>query len=43
MKWFSLQDAIQHIRPDNPEKRDVLLRVHTCLKLYCPLKVKGVL
>ena len=40
MKWFSLQDAIQHIRPDNPEKRDVLLRVHACLKLYCPLKLR---
>lgn len=36
-QWFSLEDAIEHIRPENPEKRQLLLRVHKVLQTYCPL------
>lgn len=34
--WFSLNDALQKIRPDNVEKREVLLRLATLLRNYCP-------
>jgi len=37
IRWCSIQQAIELIRPDNTEKRDVLLRVDTILKQYCPL------
>ena len=39
VKWFSLNDAIQHIRPENTEKRQLLLRIHQILQKYCPLAV----
>lgn len=35
--WFSLEDAIAKIRPDQVEKREVLLRASSLLKNYCPL------
>lgn len=35
--WFSLNDALQKLRPDNIEKREILLRVGTLLRNYCPL------
>jgi 8-oxo-dGTP pyrophosphatase MutT (NUDIX family) len=37
VKWLSYKDAIDHIRSDNPEKRQVLLRVNNLLQAYCPL------
>lgn len=37
IRWFSLDDAIKHIRPENEEKRQVLLRVHGLLQQFCPL------
>lgn len=37
--WFSLNDALQKIRPDNIEKREVLLKVSSLLRNYCPLYV----
>ena len=39
IRWFSLKDALTHIRPENPEKRNLLLRVHAILKHYCPLQI----
>lgn len=35
--WFTLNDALQKIRPDNVEKREILLRVGTLLRNYCAL------
>lgn len=37
--WFSLNDALQKIRSDNIEKREVLLKVSSLLRNYCPLHV----
>jgi hypothetical protein len=37
MKWLSCDEAISNIRPENEEKRRVLLRVHKALQTYCPL------
>lgn len=42
MKWMTFDEAIKHIRPENPEKRQVLLRVHKLLQKYCPLAVTNV-
>jgi len=39
IKWFSVEEAIQHIRPESSEKRDVLLRVSTLLRMFCPLRL----
>lgn len=35
--WFSLNDALQKLRPDNIEKREMLLRVGTLLRNFSPL------
>lgn len=35
--WFSLNDALQKIRPDNIEKREILLRLGSLLRNYCAL------
>ena len=35
--WFSLNDALQKIRADNMEKREILLRVGTLLRNFCAL------
>lgn len=35
--WFSLNEALQKIRSDNVEKREVLLRVGSLLRNYCAL------
>lgn len=40
VQWLSYDDAIAHIRPDNVEKRQVLLRVHKLLQTYCPLALR---
>lgn len=37
IQWFSLNDALAKIRPDNVEKREVLLRVGNLLRNFCPL------
>jgi len=39
IRWCSIQDALALIRPENPEKRDVLLRVNSLIKNYCPLQL----
>ncbi len=39
IRWFSYDEAIKHIRPENPEKRQVLLRVNKILQKFCPLAV----
>ena len=35
--WFKLNEALQKIRTDNVEKREILLRVGTLLRNYCAL------
>ena len=37
LDWFSIEEALQKIRPENVEKREMLLRVGTLLRNYCPL------
>ena len=39
LRWCSLDVGLQLIRPDNTEKREVLLRVSTLLRKYCPLRL----
>jgi 8-oxo-dGTP pyrophosphatase MutT (NUDIX family) len=35
--WFTLEDALQKIRPENIEKKEVLLRAAMLLRNFCPL------
>lgn len=37
IRWLSLEDALQKIRPDNVEKREVLLKAGRILRNYCPV------
>jgi 8-oxo-dGTP pyrophosphatase MutT (NUDIX family) len=37
--WFSLHDALEHLRPNNLEKREVLLRTSLLVRNFCPLLV----
>lgn len=39
IRWCSFDDAVALIREENPEKRDVLLRVDKILKGFCPLQL----
>ena len=35
--WFTLEEALDKIRPENVEKKEVLLRARSLLRNYCPL------
>jgi len=35
--WFSLNEALEKIRPENVEKREMLLRFSSLLRNYCPV------
>jgi 8-oxo-dGTP pyrophosphatase MutT (NUDIX family) len=37
--WYSLEECLDKIRPDNIEKKEVLLRTSSLLRNYCPLKL----
>lgn len=37
LAWFPLQDALTQIRSENHEKREVLMRLGTLLRNYCPI------
>jgi 8-oxo-dGTP pyrophosphatase MutT (NUDIX family) len=37
LEWVRADDALQRIRPDNVEKKKILLRVCSLLRNYCPL------
>lgn len=39
IRWCSIDEALALIRTENPEKRDVLLRVDKILKSFCPLQI----
>ena len=36
--WFSLEECLEKIRPENIEKKEVLLRASSLLRNYCPLR-----
>ena len=38
IRWCSVDEGLQLIRPENIEKREVLLRVSALLRKYCPFK-----
>lgn len=35
--WYTLEEALEKIRPENVEKREVLLRAQSLLRNFCPL------
>jgi 8-oxo-dGTP pyrophosphatase MutT (NUDIX family) len=37
LQWFTLEQALQKIRSDNVEKREILLRMNTLLRNFCPV------
>lgn len=37
LEWFPLEQALQKIRSDNVEKREILLRMNTLLRNFCPV------
>lgn len=39
LRWCSIDAGLQMIRPDNSEKREVLLRVSNLLRKYCALRL----
>ena len=39
--WFTAEEALKRIRPENIEKREILLRVCSLLRNYCPLMIGG--
>lgn len=41
LQWMSLADALNAIRPENIEKKELLLRVSSLLRNYCPLRLGG--
>jgi 8-oxo-dGTP pyrophosphatase MutT (NUDIX family) len=42
IKWCSLEEALELIRSDNPEKRAALLRVNKLLQNFCPFKFSSI-
>jgi len=38
IRWCSVDEGLQLIRPENIEKREILLRVSSLLRKYCPFK-----
>ena len=39
--WFPLEEAVQKIRPDNVEKREVLFRVSSLFRNFCPFALRS--
>ncbi len=39
IQWFTLDQAMAHIRPTNKEKREMLQRVYTIIQKTCPILV----
>jgi len=39
LQWCSLEECLTKIRPDNIEKKEVLLRASSLLRNYCPLRM----
>jgi len=41
LRWFGLNDALAHLRPDNIEKREVLLRAASLFRNLCPFPISS--
>ena len=41
IRWAGLEEALALIRPDNVEKREILLRASSILRNYCALQMGG--
>ena len=41
LRWFSLEEALQHLRPDNVEKKEVLLKAASLFRNMCPFPIQG--
>lgn len=39
IRWCTLDDALQKIRPENVEKREILLKVARILRNFCPVNI----
>lgn len=39
LKWFGLEDALAHLRPENVEKKEVLLRAASLFRNLCPFPI----
>lgn len=39
LQWFGLDTALQHLRPENIEKREVLLRAASLFRNLCPFPI----
>ena len=39
LQWCNLEECLNKIRPDNIEKKEVLLRASSLLRNYCPLRM----
>jgi hypothetical protein len=39
LRWFSLEEALAHIREENVEKKEVLLRAASIFRNLCPFPV----
>ena len=41
IQWLTLDAALQKIRPDNIEKREILLKVGRLMRNFCPIVIMG--
>lgn len=41
LRWFPLNQALGHLRPDNIEKREVLLKAASLFRNLCPFPIRG--
>ena len=41
LRWFSLNQALAHLRPDNIEKREVLLKAASLFRNLCPFPLQS--
>jgi NADH pyrophosphatase NudC (nudix superfamily) len=39
LQWFSIAEALKHLREDNIEKREVLLKAASVFRNLCPFPV----
>jgi 8-oxo-dGTP pyrophosphatase MutT (NUDIX family) len=40
IQWLTLDEALQKIRPDNVEKREILLKAGRILRNFCPIEAR---
>jgi 8-oxo-dGTP pyrophosphatase MutT (NUDIX family) len=41
IRWFPLNQALSHLRSDNIEKREVLLKAASLFRNLCPFPIRG--